>query len=45
MNIMGGDRMFKDFMDKDSAVIFSAKVFVTALTVGFAFFYAFEKFI
>ena len=45
MNITGGDKMFKSFMDKDSAVVFGAKVFVTALTVGFAFFYAFEKFI
>ena len=45
LNFTGGDNMFKDFMDKDSAVVFSAKVFVTALTVGFAFFYALEKFI
>ncbi len=37
--------MFKNLIDDDSAVMFSAKVFVTALTVGFAFFYAFEKFI
>lgn len=37
--------MFKSFLDKDSAVVFSAKVFVTALAVGFVFFYALEKFI
>ena len=37
--------MFRDLIDTDSAVVFSAKVFVTALTVGYAFFYAFEKFI
>ena len=37
--------MFKNLIDDDSAVVFSAKVFVTSLTVGFAFFYAFEKFI
>ncbi len=37
--------MLKNVIDGDSAIVFSAKVFVTALTVGFAFFYAFEKFI
>ena len=37
--------MFKDFIDKDSAIVFSAEVFIVALTVGFVFFYAFEKFV
>ena len=38
--------MFKSFIkDNDEILVFTARVFVTALTVGFAVVYAFEKFI
>lgn len=37
--------MIKEFIDKHSALVFSAEVFATALTVGFAVVYAFERFI